>query len=348
MASEPPKKGLRKKIVLAFLVVGFIPVLVGFLVTYWTGTIHLREAMGQNFQGLAVEAARKIDMVIDREIDGKRHLAARSEILTDLSTANRAYARLSDSDVARVLAERRERWGSGEHSPLRQQILLSQTSSVLRGYIRAMAVPYLAFFVTDEKGAVVASANGAPDYLSGDQTWWRETYNNGLGKSYIGDLFFSEADQAYAIIMAVPVIDEKSQRAIGVLAVVHDVRELLQAPIHAILFGKTGHAMLIDSDGRVLTCPFLPTGTLLKDHGLVSTVTSAVPNWVMANDDGHGGTGSIIGFAPASATSVITSASTGKQWHSFIRQDPEELYEPSTRCCGRRRRPASHSSASWR
>lgn len=328
MASQPPKKGLRKKIVLAFLLVGFIPVLVGLLITYWTGTIHLREAMGQNFQGLAVEAARKIDMVIEREIDGKRHLAARTEILADLNAANRGYAQLSDSDVARVLAERRERWGSGEHNSLRQQILLSPTSSVLRGYIRTMAVPYLAFFVTDEQGAVVASANGAPDYLNSDQSWWRETYNNGLGKIYIGDLFFSEPDQTYAIIMAVPVIDERSQKAIGVLAVVHDVRELLQAPIHAILFGKSGHAMLIDSDGRVLTCPFLPTGTLLKDQGLVSTLTAAVPNWVMAEDDGHGGTDSIIGFAPASATSVITSASTGKRWHSFIRQDPEELYEP--------------------
>jgi signal transduction histidine kinase len=328
MAPQPPKKGLRKKIVLAFLMVGFIPVLIGLLMTYWTGTVHLREAMGQNFQGLAVEAARKIDMVIEREIDGKRHLAAQTEILADLGAANRAYARLSDSDVARVLAERRERWGSGENSPLRQQILLSPTSSVLRGYIRTMAVPYLAFFVTDEQGAVVASANGAPDYLNGDQPWWRETYSNGLGKSYIGDLFFSEPDQTYAIIMAVPIMDEASQKAIGVLAVVHDVRELLQPPIHAILFGKSGHAMLIDSDGRVLTCPFLPTGTLLKERGLVSSLTSALPNWVMADDDGHGGTGSIIGFAPVAATSVITSASTGKRWHTFIRQDPEELYEP--------------------
>ena len=279
MASAPPKKGLRKKIVLAFLMVGFIPVLIGLLMTYWSGTLHLREAMGKNFQGLAVEASRKIDMVIEREIDGKRHLAARTEILADLGAANRAYARLSDSDVARVLAERRERWESGEHSSFRQEILLSPTSSILRGYVRTMAVPYLAFFVTDEQGAVVASANGASDYLNGDQPWWRETYNNGLGKTYIGDLFFSVPDQAYAIIMAVPVMDERSQKAIGVLAVVHDIRELLQGPIHAILFGKSGHAMLIDSDGRVLTCPFLPTGTLLKDQGLVSSLTSAAPNW---------------------------------------------------------------------
>jgi signal transduction histidine kinase len=328
MAAEPPKKGLRRRIVLAFLLVGFIPVLVALLVTYWTGTQHLQEAMGQNFQGLAVEAARKIDMVIEREIEGKRHLSATAELRADLRAANREYTQRSDAEITRALDERRDRWESGQHSAFRQQVLLNPTSGILRGYMRTMGLTYLQFFVTDTQGAIVASANESPRYLNRDQPWWRETYNAGLGKNYIGDLYFSDPDQAWALVTAVPVMDDKSQRAIGVLAVVHDVRELLQAPIHAIQFGESGHAMLIDSDGRVLTCPFLPTGTLLQDHTLVASVTSATPNWVMANDDGHGGTGSIIGFAPAEATSMVTNASTGKRWHSFIRQDPKELYAP--------------------
>ncbi len=328
MVAEPPKKGLRKKIVLAFLAVGFIPVLVGLLVTYWNGTLHLRESMGQNFQGLANEASRKIDLVIEREIEGKRHLAAATEILDDLKTSNGQYERVSDYDVAQVMSERRDLWGSGHLSSFKQAILLTKTSSLLRSYMRTKSVAYLAFFVTDERGAVVASSNGAPDYLHRETTWWRETYNGGLGKSFIGELFFSEPHQTYAMIMAVPVMDEQSQRAIGILAVIHEVDELLHAPIHAIQFGKSGHAMLIDSDGRVLTCPFLPTGSMLTNRELVSSVTSSTPNWIVAADDGHGGTGSIIGFAPAIGTSMVTNESTGKRWHSFIRQDPKELYAP--------------------
>ncbi len=328
MAAKYPPTGLRKRIVLSFLAVGFIPLLVGLLATYWTGTIHLRESMGQNFQGLATEAARKIDLVIEREIEGKRHLSAATEILADLEASNRQYDRLSDRDVTRVLTERRTRWESGQQSAFKQQILLSKASSLLRSYMRTKAATYLAFFVTDEQGAVVASANGAPGYLHRDETWWKATYHNGLGDSYIGDLFYSDPDQTFAMIMAVPVMNEQTQKAVGVLAVVHDVEALLQAPIHAIQFGKSGHAMLIDSDGRVLICPFLPTGSLLKDPALVSSVTSSTPGWTLAADDGHGGTGSIIGFAPAVATSAMTSTSTGRQWHSFIRQDPKELYAP--------------------
>jgi hypothetical protein len=85
--------------------------------------------------------------------------------------------------------------------------------------------------------------------------------------------------------------------------------------------------MLIDSQGMVLTCPFLPTGTFLNQE-LVSHVTSSTPGWVTARDDGHNGRNSIIGFAPAVDTSAITQYSTGKQWHAFIRQDPHELYAP--------------------
>lgn len=328
MTAQYPQTGLRKRIVLSFLAVGFLPLLVGLLVTYWTGTLHLRESMGQNFQGLASEASRKIDLVLEREIEGKRHLSVATEILADLEASNRRRNQLSDDDLARVLTEERNRWEGGQNDPFKRRILSSKASSLLRSYMRTKAATYLAFFVTDEQGAVIASSNGAPGYLHRDETWWKAAYKNGLGDSYIGTLFYSDPDQAFAMTMAVPVMNEETQKAVGVLAVVHDIQKLLQEPIHAIQFGKSGHAMLIDSEGLVLICPFLPTGTLLNDRALVASVTSSTPGWTLAADDGHGGTGSIIGFAPAVATSMVTNASTGTQWHSFIRQDPKELYAP--------------------
>ncbi len=322
------KKGLRKKIIFSLLIVGFVPVLVGLVVTYWNGTLRLRESMGANFQGLATEAARKTDLVIEREIEGKRHLSITSEIRSALDAANRRYRHLSDQQINDALAQRTRRWDSDQDRAFKQDLLLTTASSHLRNYMTTNGVKYIAFFVTDDKGAVVASVNGFPGYLHGQERWWTEAYNDGLGKIFIGDLYFNETARAYAVNIAVPVMDERTQKAIGVLAVVHDIRELLQVPIHSIRFGQTGHAMLIDSRGMVITCPVMPSGSFLTDQSLVAHVTSSTPSWVIARDDGHGGSGSIIGFAPAPETSKITKYSTGKQWHSFIRQDPKELYAP--------------------
>jgi diguanylate cyclase (GGDEF)-like protein len=328
MAVKPHKKGLRTKIVLAFLTIGFIPVVVGLVITYWNGTLRLRESIGANFQGLASQAAHKTDLVIEREITSKKHLSTIAEIRQALEASNQGYRGLPDQTVIERLAQRKALWESREDPSFKESLLTTNTSGYLRNYMMTKGVKYIAFFVTDEKGAIVSSANGFPDYIHSQEEWWRQTYNDGLGKVYIGDLYFSEKANVWAINIAVPVVDEKSQKVTGVLAVFHDVQEFLKPFIHDIRFGKTGHAMLIDSEGRVLTCPVMPSGSFLTDKMLVANVTSSVPKWVIARDDGHGGSNSIVGFAPAVATSEISSNSTRKTWHSFIRQDPKELYAP--------------------
>ncbi len=327
MQSKVRRKWLRAKIVLSLLIVGLIPVLVGLVITYWNGTLRLRESMGANFQGLAVEASRKTDLVVESEINSMRHLSTTAEIRRAIEASNQSYRSLSDRKKNDRLVEMKNRW-EGESSLFKEEILQNESSNYLRNYMITKGVKYIAFFVTDEQGVLVASVNGLPDFLHGREEWWRGTYNDGIGKVHIGSLYFNEKAKAYVINIAIPVMDEKGQKVVGVLAVFHDIQELLGPPIHDIRFGKTGHAMLIDSEGQVLTCPVLPTGSFLKDKMLVADVTSSKPNWVTAKDDGHGGKNSIIGFSPVAKTSEITKSSTDKTWHSFIREDPKELYAP--------------------
>lgn len=327
MGARPYKKGLRTKIVLALLVVGFVPVIVGLVITYWNGTFRLRELMGHNFQGLAREASRKTDLVLDREIESKKHLAITTDIKRAIKESNQIYSGLSEQEIKERLAQMNHRW-EGEDHAFKEGILLKESSVFLRNYMLTKGVRYPGFFATDEKGAIVASANGFPGFLHNQESWWKEAYNDGVGKVYIGDLYFNEKAETWAINIAVPVMDEEKRKAIGVLVVFHDVRTLIQPSIQDIRFGETGHAMLIDSIGRVLTCPVMATGSFLTDKMLVTTVTSTTPGWVIAEDDGHGGHNSIIGFSPAVGSSEITLNSTGKRWHTFIRQDPRELYAP--------------------
>jgi len=327
--SRVKKRWLRTKIVLSLLIVGLIPVLFGLFITYWNGTLKLRESMGENFKGLAMQASQKTDLVIEREVDSKKHLATTIEIKRAIEKSNLETNPISKPQKTKNLTELETLWEKGDPS-LREEILHNDSSRYLRKYMMTKKEKYIAFFLTNEQGTLVASVNALTDFTHGEKPWWKKAYNDGIGRTYIGDLYFNEKAQVWAINVAVPVIDDQKQKVSGILAVFHEIRELLGPPILDIRFGESGHAMLIDSQGRVLICPIMPTGKPLNE-GLVSKITSPMPNWVLADDDSHEmkvEKNSIIGFAPVVKTSEITRTSTGMTWHSFIREKSEELYAP--------------------
>ena len=200
MQVGPHKKGLRTKIVISLLIVGSVPVITGLIITYWNGTIGLRELMGHNFQGLAREASRKTDLVIEREIQDKKHLSITTNIKQAIKKSNRIYQTLSDQKIKERLAQMKNRW-DGQSPSFKEGILVTDVSIFLKNYMLTKGVKYPAFFITDEKGAIVASANGFPGFLHGQENWWKETYNDGLGKVYIGDLYFNEKAKPGRLIL---------------------------------------------------------------------------------------------------------------------------------------------------
>ena len=118
--------------------------------------------------------------------------------------------------------------------------------------------------------------------------------------------------------------------AIGVIHRVIDAKDFFSPSIAPIRFGKTGHVMLIDHRGIVISCPILPTGVSLSDAQLIPLVTPLQPGWVSAPSDGHGGQSrSIIGYAPVPETSRATNGDLSKgSWHSFVWQASDELFAP--------------------
>src|SRR3990172_481065 len=88
------KIGLRRKIILALLVIGTVPVLTGIMVIYFIGTTKLKEAMGANFQGLATETGRKVDLLMSNEISNLNGLTRTLDIGLAVGASNLHYERL--------------------------------------------------------------------------------------------------------------------------------------------------------------------------------------------------------------------------------------------------------------
>ena len=91
-------------------------------------------------------------------------------------------------------------------------------------------------------------------------------------KAFFGALARDTQTERYTFELAVPIKDHEGQVA-GVLHRVYIAKDFFINALETITFGDTGHVMLIDSNGVVLTCPILPTGHQLADPELVKAVT---------------------------------------------------------------------------
>jgi diguanylate cyclase (GGDEF)-like protein len=328
MTKLPPmqKSGLRRKIILALLVIGTVPVVVGIMVIYFVGTAKLKQAMGNNFQGLATETARKVDLLMSNEIGNLEGLTRTFDVGQVVAASNRRYQHLTPAQINEQLSESSARWKPQDQDGL----LLNPASRYLKNYIRVneKEKAYLALFATDREGALATSINHFPVYRHAREDWWKETYNQGKGQIVISDLVYEPTVKAFAVHISVPILEEHTHQFLGTLKAVYNVDEFLKPSIYPVRFGETGHAMLIDSTGKVIICPILPTGSHVTNAPLMQAVDSPQPGWVVAQNDAHGGINSIVGFAPIVRVNLITSQTGKSRWHSFIRQDPKELYAP--------------------
>lgn len=331
MSGAERKTGLRKKLVWATLLVGILPVILGLVLTYLKGTTELRKALGANFAGLAREAANKADIVIGQKIETMTDIAAETEVLEAVARSNRIYEGRSEPAIQERLGRSARDWEESQRKPSkRHPILTEPTAAYLRKVLKIQqeSSAHIALYLTDRRGALVASINPFPPFLSAETMAWKRVYSDGLGRPYIGDIYRQGTTDRYLFDLGVPVKDPSTGRAVGVLMLVSDVKEFFQIPIHEIRFGATGHAMLIDGEGRVLICPILPTGMHVADPVLIRTVTGPRADWTVVRNDAHGGADSIVGFSPVDKVNRILARSGSAHWFSFIRQDPKELYAP--------------------
>ena len=333
--------GLKAKLVLSMLLVGVLPLLVGLVMAFLQGSQQIREVSGESFKALATETARKLDLVVGEEIVRTSRIANDPVIVGELEKRRDMVQDLPQDQLRTLLAENATNWQAKDQT-LVKAVTKSKLANLLHQYYlgsntdlgqpvpQAIRSATKALFLTDTTGSLVASLTQDMPYAHGQTLWWQGAFNNGVGKPFIEDVYFDDRIGAYVFTLSLPVMDSVRYEAVGVVHRILDAKEFLAPLTHPIRFGKTGHVMLIDSRGVVMSCPILPTGVRLADAELIPLVTRLQPGWVNAPSDGHGGrTRSIIGFAHLPETSRITGGSLDAgAWHTFVWQSSDELFAP--------------------
>ncbi|MBX3329138.1 MAG: HAMP domain-containing protein [Nitrospira sp.] len=331
--------GLKTKIILSMLLVGLIPLVVGLGMAFWQGSQEIREVSGESFEALATEAARKLDLLLAEEIAHTARIANDPMLIRELE--HRRDTRGVAKGPITAPSDLERRWMTRDRTAIKS-VMENPFSALLHEYFTGVhsapgqLLPHVVrsstkmLFLTDVQGTLVATMTEHPAFRHNETRWWQSAFNKAVGRLYIEDIRFDDQVNAYVFTISLPVMDSLRYEVVGILHRVIDAKEFFSPSTHVIRFGKTGHVMLIDANGIVISCPLLPTGVPLSDRNLIPLVTPQHPGWVQASSDGHGGQDtSVIGFSPLHETSRATTGSDGtRSWHTFVWQSSDELFAP--------------------
>jgi signal transduction histidine kinase len=323
------------------LLVGIVPLMVGLGLAFWQGSREIQVVNGESFKALAEETARKVDLLMSDEVGRTSRIAADSSIILALEQRRDALQDMTEDERRRTVDRAKSGWETKDPAAV-QAITGNKMAGLLQEYLSGakseadQLIPQVVraatkmLYITDVEGNLVAALTTLPPFANKDTAWWKGASHRGIGQLFIEDVHFDERAQSYVISISLPIMDRIRYGTVGVLHRVIDAKELISPSISPIRFGKTGHVMLIDHRGIVMSCPILPTGVPLSDAQLVPLVTPLQPGWVSAPSDGHGGRStSLIGFAPVPETSRATNDDLGKgSWHTFVWQSSDELFAP--------------------
>jgi len=289
-SNERRRLGLRGKLILAILAAGSIPIGVGLWVAYDRGNSQLQAVIGDSFKALAMNSASKIGAEIQRVIAINRGLAADAAADGDLREALLDAGDLSGTAVD-------VRWPAIRSANQTDWILRSSRVSGVSGGVLALGAR--------------SSAGIAEDPLV-----------------RLSGLSLDDVAQRFLIRVSSPIQDADTGTLMGWLHRTYDVKNLLDPLVYPVRFGDTGHVMIVDKRGAIVSCPLLITGSRISDQALIDKVADDREGWITAHNDGHGSQKfSIIGHAPLSGVNELLEPGTG--WYMFVWQDSSEIFAPA-------------------
>ncbi len=303
MSKLPGNLNLFRKLLLASIAVGLLPMILGFSLSYVSQRDTLRKTMGSAFQVLAHETGEKLGLLIHDLLDRATELAQSDPLVEVTSEANRGY---KGPEMDRRAVD------------------------LLKTFSQRDPKQYLLIVLTDRQGNVIGAS---PREKAVRKTYrgemeWEAAFDGGKGSRFIGDITWDPILSAYTLNIAVPV--RRDGEVAGVLLLIHTVDRLFKS-VTDVHIGRTDHTMLASSNGSLLFCPVFQ----IKNHTLSRSLSEAIfkeqDGWSTTRADIHyPGREAINGFAPVDLKieDLSPKSLAGQHWYIFTSQNPEETYGP--------------------
>ncbi len=319
---------LKGKTILAVVLVGLLPLILSLLLTYFEEKRALREAAGITMKGIAVEVARKVETQIIRSINEAQQLATIPFIRSAVLNSNKSYVYKSAEEIQTLIQEWQDSWQAQSHQNEFPAFINNYATDYLTQWHAIRKSDYLAIVVVDNKGALVLSSFPQVGFFHGNSLWWQSVMQPGGTQAFVSDLSFDPGFGTHVLNVGVPIWDDARKKIVGAISILLR-RDSLFRSISEVSAGKTGHAMLVTTDGIPILCPMLSLEEHAISHKMVRAFQQDIAGWLVADPNSHGAQHAIVGYAPLRLGVPLSAQSFGgKSWHMLASQDPSETYAP--------------------
>lgn len=325
------KTGLQNKLVLSILGVGLLSVFLVLSFVYIVGKKTLKESIGLNFKKLAEATSDNLNTLINNHMEEATLIASSNSILSAVEESNQFYEGASDQEIKKRIEEIEQRWvhASGFDAYL-MEVQNNKATFYLNTYLNQENEKgiHSLLLVTNNQGALVAANKSPSHYSYAGEPWWQMTMAGGKGKTYISNIEWNPELEIQTFSIGTPIV--KNGKVIGVFYMIHDAHLLFHSLALAKV-GKSDHALIIDSNRKVLFDPLQPQSSQTLSEDLANEVLTGTSGWISSRHDlFFSGRDSINGFAPIKITfSTSGPESFGNtRWTILTSQDPKETYSP--------------------
>lgn len=251
MPSERYEISIPLRKLLIGLVVTVVPISIVGLYSMTHSQNSLERMVGVHFRIIAEHVSSEVAQFVNDRSTSVGALAFEPAVMDAVKAANQSYQGMSDQASADRMGQIEKIWNTPAATPTVERILSNPASRLLRRY-RELDRRFLRITVTDEKGAVVAATHKTLDYLQADEDFWQAIYAQGRGSVSLTDILYDDVTKSHYIGVGVPIMEEGSNRFIGVVDSLLEVSALFPI-INRAQLGPTSRTLLVKDDGTIIS-----------------------------------------------------------------------------------------------
>ena len=241
---------IKGRIVLAIVLVGCVPLLMGLVLAYMSGMQSLRDLIGGNLQAVAVQAADRVTMLVQSEIQAARLLGSAPLSRASAGRGGQSCLSSGSAQADLIIQERTQIWEKGKEAAAR--LLDGGLSRFLLDTKVRSGDKVVGLLIVDQHGSLVAPSSEPDHYSFGGESWWNAIRSGGTDHVYVSEMIPTKEGSfrtpEETIDIAVPILDDRHHTVIGAVKASYRFDTLL-GMINQIRIGQTGHAMLFKPPG---------------------------------------------------------------------------------------------------
>ncbi len=311
---------LRKLLIALFITV--VPLSLLSLYTIARTEQSLRQTTGSNFHTIANALATQVSNYVHDRALQVATLARTPSVIEAVQQGNRSRSALSDAALREQIDRVERSWNTPQVEPLVKEILSAHASRAFQQQIK-LDRRFLRITLTDDRGRVIAASHKTLDYYQADEEFWQAVYAQGRGGLNLTDILYDEVTKSNYIGIGVPVVEEETNRFIGVLDVLMDISSIFPA---ANPPGSNLRRMLIKEDGTIISGP-----------GVTLSMNAKAEEYSLAREALQSAAGRQTGFAQGPLSNekdtLIGFADTrlhedykNLRWLVLVAQDARDAY----------------------